>query len=106
MNNVPNFIINARDLLRDQKAIIDRVKETKQSAILVTHKEPQVAIIPLEELEELHRLRQKEALKQMQGLADKIAKAHKNNPLPRDLAQNHDRYFNEAYEAQEHFKQT
>jgi prevent-host-death family protein len=90
--------VTARELLRDQKSILERVRATGQPAIVVTNREPQVAILPLEDMEELRRLRQKEALDKLMKLVEGIALGHTGTPLPSDLAENHDEYLAEAYE--------
>lgn len=90
--------VTARELLRDQKSILERIKATKQPTIVVANKEPQVAILPLEDVEELRKLRQKEALGVLIKLVDNIALESKGSPLPSDLAQQHDTYIAQALE--------
>jgi prevent-host-death family protein len=45
--------VSARDIQRNYKAIVDCVRSTKQPAILVNNHEPQVAIVSLDDVEEL-----------------------------------------------------
>lgn len=51
------IIIPARSLQKSYKSIIEDVKNKNRPAILTTNKEPQAAIISLEDLEELKKAR-------------------------------------------------
>lgn len=90
--------VSARELLRDQAGIIKRIQETKQPLVLVNREEPQIALVPLSDLDELAMLKRREALKKLDELSAKIAQEHKNQPLPTDASINHDKYFYEAWE--------
>lgn len=92
--------VTAREMLRNHKEIIERVRKTKQPAIVVNQKKPQVAIVSIDDLEELRRLRLIKAIEGFQTLAAEIAQQHKDNPLPSDLSTKHNDYFVEAWEGQ------
>ena len=79
--------VTARDILRNYKEVFDKVKRTKEPAIVVSQKEPQVAIISLDDLEKLKVLRNKQSTKALLDLASIIPKG---SGLPVDLSENHD----------------
>ena len=79
--------VTARDILRNYKEVFDKVKRTKEPAIVVSQKEPQVAIISLDDLEKLKVLKNKQSTKALLDLASIIPKG---SGLPVDLSENHD----------------
>ena len=81
--------VTARDILRNYKEVFDKVKRTKEPAIVVSQKEPQVAIISLDDLEKLKVLRNKQSTKALLDLASIIPKG---SGLPVDLSEKHDDY--------------
>lgn len=90
--------IGARELHVNQKTILERVKQTKQPAVIVTNDEPQVVIMPLEAAEELARFRKQQAFSALREIAEEIARTYPDALLPTDLAENHDKYFVEEWE--------
>ncbi len=82
-----NFV-PARDLQKAYKSIIDGVKITKKVVILTTNKEPQAAIVSLEDLKLLQRSKASYVALEMLKLArdnhDELKK------LPSDLRQRAD----------------
>lgn len=76
-------MIPARSLQKSYKSIIEDVKAKKQAVVLTTNNQPQAAIIPLEDLEELI------AVKVTQGALDMLKLATENRKelksLPADL---------------------
>lgn len=81
--------ITTRDLLRDYKRIVERVKRTHEPAVVVSQKEPQVAIVSLDDLEALTALRLQRSTKTLLDLAGAIPKG---SGLPADLSAKHDEY--------------
>ena len=59
----------ARNLQKYYKAIIEDVKAKKQAVVLTTNDQPQAAIIPLEDLEQLKIAKAKQAALDMLKLA-------------------------------------
>ncbi len=85
-------IVTARDILRDYKSVFNDVRKTKRPAIVTTHKEPQVAIVSLEDLQRLQRLQNKDSSKNLLDFTERARKLLKNEKLPEDLASKHDEY--------------
>lgn len=81
--------VTARDILRGYKEVFDKVKKTKQPAVVISQKEPQVAIVSLDDLERLSTLKNKQSTKALLDLAGIIPKG---SGLPADLSVNHDEY--------------
>lgn len=81
--------ITARDLLRNYKGVFDKVKQTKQPAVVVSQKEPQVAIVSMDDLGRLETLKNKQSTKALLDLAGIIPKG---SGLPADLSEKHDEY--------------
>ena len=46
---------SARDVQRNYRKVIDRVKKTKQPVIIISRNEPEVAIVTLEDYQRLQR---------------------------------------------------
>jgi prevent-host-death family protein len=84
--------ITAREILRDYKGVFNNVRKTKHPAIVTTHKEPQVAIISLDDLEKLQKLKNKDSAKNLLDFAERARKLLADEKLPKDLASNHDNY--------------
>lgn len=81
--------VTARDILRNYKEVFDKVKKTKQPAVVISRKEPQVAIVSLDDLERLKILKNKQSTKALLDLAGIIPKG---SGLPADLSKKHDEY--------------
>ena len=81
--------VTARDILRNYKNVFDKVKKTKQPAVVISQKEPQVAIISLDDLEKLRVLKNKQSTKALLDLSGIIPKG---SGLPVDLSGKHDEY--------------
>ncbi|MBI2314691.1 hypothetical protein HYU93_01360 [Candidatus Daviesbacteria bacterium] len=81
--------VTARDILRNYKEVFGKVKKTKQPAVVFVQKEPQVAIISLDDLEKLKVLKNKQSTKALLDLAGIIPKG---SGLPADLSERHDEY--------------
>jgi prevent-host-death family protein len=93
-----NFVVSSRDIQRRYKDIVERVKHTKHPALVVSQNEPQVAIVSLEDYEELRRIQMRKGFEELQKLAHQISEEHTDNPLPSDMSVNHDTYLAEALE--------
>ena len=85
-------IVTARDILRDYKSVFNDVRKTKRPVIVTTHKEPQVAVVSLDDLERLQRLQNKESAKNLLDFSERARKLLKDEKLPEDLASKHDGY--------------
>ena len=82
-------IVTARDILRNYKEIFKKVKNSKQPAVVISQKIPQVAIINLDDLEKLKQLKKKQSTRALYNLAGIIKKG---NGLPTDLSEKHNEY--------------
>lgn len=77
-NTVP-----ARNLQKAYKAIIHEVKTKKHAVVLTTNDEPQAAIVSLEDLEELNKIKARQANVRLLKLATDNKETLKE--LPADL---------------------
>lgn len=89
INMLNTTTITARDILRNYREVFDKVKKTKQPAVVMSQKEPQVAIVPMEDLEKLKQLKNKQSTKALLDLAGIIPKG---SGLPSDLSKKHNEY--------------
>ena len=78
-----NSIIPARDLQKSYKSIINDVKTTRNAVVLTTSGKPQAALVSLEDLEELRRVKARQASLDMLTLA--IENREELKRLPADL---------------------
>lgn len=81
--------ITAREMLRNYRSVFDSVKRTKQPAIVTARKQPQVAIISMDDLRELERAKYRKSTKALLDMAGIIPK---DSGLPIDLSEKHDEY--------------
>lgn len=81
--------ITPRDILRNYKEVFDKVKKTNQPAVVISRKEPQVAIISLDDLEKLRQFKNKQSTKALLALSGIIPKG---SGLPYDLSEKHNEY--------------
>ena len=86
------FTVSSRDIQRNYRDIVTKVKQTKQPAILMSQKEPQAAIISLDDLEELRQLRRRNSAKNLLAWVEEVRELLKDETLPSDLAARHDYY--------------
>lgn len=84
--------ITTRDLLRNYKRVIEKVKTTKEPAVVVSQQEPQVAIVSLADLEELRTLRDQNSGRALLKTVHRVRAALKDEQLPADLSTRHDEY--------------
>ncbi|GEM_PF-2862703 len=76
-------IVPARNLQKSYKSIIEDVKAKKYTAVLTTNKKPQAAIVSLEDLERIQRVKIMQTSLDMLKLAAENRGELKN--LPADL---------------------
>lgn len=86
---VATRLVTARDILRNYKEVFDKVKKTKQPAVVMSQKEPQVAIVSLEDLGKLRKLKNVQSTKALLAMAGIIPKG---SGLPADLSEKHNEY--------------
>lgn len=93
--------VTTREMLRKHKAVFERVKTTRQPAIVLSEDVPQVAIVSLDDLETLKQLRLTHSARALQDTAQRVRKAiqDEHERLPHDLATRHDIYAWEGEEA-------
>lgn len=82
-------IVTAREMLRNYKQVFDKVKRTKQPAVVMSQRKPQVAIVPLDDLENLKTLKNKQSTEALLDLAGAIPKGSGLSP---DLSMKHNEY--------------
>src|SRR5258708_5224598 len=82
--------ITPRDILRNYKNVFDMVKKTKQPAVVVSRKEPQVAIVSLDDLEKLQKLHDRNSAMELLDFTTKARALLTKEKLPKDLAASHD----------------
>ena len=91
----PN-IVNIRDILRNHKQVLNKVKRTRQRVTVVNQNEPQVGIVSLDDLKRLEELdkqsRYQQSTKSLLDTAKKIREVLKDKKLPADLSAKHDDY--------------
>jgi len=76
-------------MLRNYKQVFEEIKKTKHPAVITSQKKPQVAIISLDDLEQLKTLKNKQSTKALFSLAGIIPKG---SGLPADLSEKHNEY--------------
>lgn len=81
--------VTARDILRNYKEVFDRVKKSKQPAVVVSQKMPQVAIVSLDDLEKLEQLKNRQSTETLLDMAGIIPKG---SGLPANLSKKHNEY--------------
>lgn len=85
---IPNTL-TAREMLRNYKQVFEKIKKTKQPAVIISQKKPQVAIVSLDDLEKLKILKNKQSTKALLDLAGMIPKG---SGLPANLSEKHNEY--------------
>ncbi len=81
--------VSSRDIVRNYKAIFEKVRKTKNPAVVMNKKQAQVAIIPFEDLAKLQLIKNKQSTKALLDIAGIIPKG---SGLPADLSEKHDEY--------------
>jgi hypothetical protein len=78
--------------MRNSREIFEKIKQTGQPVVVINRKEPQVAIVRLEDLKELERQRMKNSARALLKWSEEMRVLLKGEHLPRDLSKNHDYY--------------
>jgi len=84
------ILITSREILRNQKQVFQLIQSTGQPAIVSVQKQPQVAIISLEDFEQLKKLKEHKYMQSLLQLAEEAP--HYNTGGPTDLSENLDQY--------------
>jgi prevent-host-death family protein len=84
-------LITARKLLRNYKQVVEEVNRTKKPTIVTSNNEKQVAIIPVEDLQDLEKGKAQKSGQALLNLSQLFDPKKKSN-TPKDLATNHDYY--------------
>lgn len=82
-------LISTRYFIRNYKVVLNRVHRTRQPAVVVNHKKPQVAIVNIKDLQEIQKLKIRQSTR---ALLDLVGIIPKGSGLPRDLSDKHDKY--------------
>src|SRR5215213_3108076 len=86
------FAVSSSDFQKQYKTVVERVKQTKQPALLTSKKEPQAVLISLEDYEKLESLRRRDSAKNLLAWVHNVRELLKNEQLPADLSTRHDYY--------------
>ena len=88
--------VNIRDILRNHKQVLERIKNDKERVIVTSQNEPQVGIVSLDDLKKLEDLDKEAAYqkstKSLLETARKIRAVLKEENLPADLSSRHDEH--------------
>lgn len=86
------FSVSASDIQKNYKDVLERVKNTRQPALLMSQKEPQAVIVSLEDFAKLQEWRRKNSAQNLLDWAKEVQELLKDEKLPADLASRHDYY--------------
>jgi prevent-host-death family protein len=86
------FAVSARDIHRNYKSVVDRVRQTRHAAVLMSQKEAQAVIVSVEDFQELQEMRKKNSAQNLLDWAHEVREMVKGEKLPADLATRHDYY--------------
>ena len=86
------FPVSSSDIQKRYKDIVERVKRTKQRAVLMSRDEPQAVIISLEEAQQLDELRRRNSAKHLLAWVKEVQEMLKDEKLPADLSTRHNYY--------------
>lgn len=84
--------ITARKLLRDYKQVVEEVKRTKKVAVITSDKKEQVALIPVEDLQDLALGKAQKSGQALLNLSKLFGDLKKESNIPKNLAMDHDLY--------------
>ena len=89
-------IVNIREILRNHKQVLERVKNSNQRITVVSGVKPQVGIVSLDDMKRLDELdkqtKYQASTKSLLDTAKKIREVLKDENLPKDLSERHDFY--------------
>lgn len=86
------FAVSSSDFQKQYKTVVERVKQTKQPALLTSKNEPQAVLISLEDFAKLQDLRRRNSAKNLLAWAKDVQELLKDEHLPSDLSARHDYY--------------
>lgn len=86
------FTVSSSNFQKSYKTVVERVKQTRQPAVLTNKKEPQVVIISLEDYGKLQDLRRRNSAKNLLAWVADVRKLLKDEQLPHNLSEQHDYY--------------
>jgi prevent-host-death family protein len=86
------FAVSSSDFQKKYKTVVERVKQTKQPALLTSKKEPQAVLISLEDYDKLEMLRRRDSAKNLLAWVQDVRELLKDEQLPPDLSTRHDYY--------------
>lgn len=86
------FAVSSSDFQKRYKTVVERVKQTKQPAVLMNKNEPQAVLVSLEDYSKLQEMRRRNSAKNLLALAQEVSELLKNEKLPSDLSTRHDYY--------------
>lgn len=93
-------IVTIREVLRNHKRLLERVKKTKMRVTVVSQDHPQVGIVSLDDLKRLDDLdkqaKYQQSTKSLLEVAKKVREVLRNEKLPEDLSTRHDYYHYEG----------
>lgn len=90
--------VSIRDILRNHKQVLKKVKQKQGRIVIVSQKQPQAGLVNLDDLKRLEELdRQQKYQQSTKSILETAKKIHqilkKNNEhLPADLSAKHDYY--------------
>lgn len=76
-------------MLRNYKRVFEKIRQTKQPAVILSQKKPQVAIVSLDDLEKLKLMKNRQSTRALLDLAGIIPKG---SGLPGNLSEKHNEY--------------
>jgi PHD/YefM family antitoxin component YafN of YafNO toxin-antitoxin module len=97
--------ITTRDFMRNYKRVIDQVKATREPAVVVSQHQPQVAIVSLDDLDQLAQLHAHSGGQALLETAHRVRTLLKDTPMPADLSTRHDHYLWDAEVVEDRSKQ-
>ena len=86
------FAVSARDVQRNYKQVVERVRQKKEAAVLMNQREAQAVIVSIEDFQELQEMRKKSSAQNLLDWAHDMQELLKGEKLPTDLSTRHDYY--------------
>ncbi len=86
------FSVSSSDIQKKYREVVDRVRATRQPAVLMNKKEPQAVIVSLEDFEQLQEFRRRNSGRVALKLVQEVRELLRDEHLPSDLAERHDYY--------------
>jgi prevent-host-death family protein len=86
------FPVSSSDIQKRYREVVERVKQTKQRAVLMSRNQPQAVIVSLEDLHKLEDMRRRNSGREALAFAKEVRELLKDEKLPSDLSTRHDYY--------------